>query len=129
MIMPNSPDRKGYIGVTYEKPNSIAGADLWVYYGITFQTESWNRTWNIIQNDKNGISPDHNSSNLSLGLDNLGNGWSVSVYIDNVFDQETYSYVNTSGNTYASMFGSDLNHNVRTLAQPRASWLTLKKDF
>jgi len=129
MIMPNSPDRKGYIGISYEKPGSIAGADLWVYYGMSFQSKSWNRTWNIIQNDTNGISPSHDSSDFSIGLDNLGNGWEVGVYIDNVFDQATYSFVNTGANNYAAMFGSNRDHNVRTLAQPRTTWLTLRKGF
>ena len=81
------------------------------------------------RNDTNGISPSHDESNFSIGLDNLANGWEVAVYIDNVFDQANYSYVNTSGNNYASMFGSNLNHNVRTLAQPRTTWLTLRKEF
>jgi outer membrane receptor protein involved in Fe transport len=148
MVMPNSPDQKGYIGITYEKPGSIAGADLWVYYGMSFQSSMWNRTWNVIQYndckeagsispslapingcDTNGISPSHNESNFSIGLDNLGNGWEVGVYIDNVFDQSNYSFVNTSGNTYSGIFGSDLNNNVRTLAQPRTTWLTLRKTF
>ena len=129
MIMPNSPDKKGYFGISYDKPNSIAGANLWAYYGISYQSESWNRTWNIIQNDTNGISPSFDNSNFSIGLDNLGNGWNVSLYIDNVFDQATYSYVNTSGNTYSGIFGSDLNNNVRTLAQPRTTWLTVRKNF
>ncbi len=44
MIMPNSPDRKGYFGISYDKPD-VAGGDLWVYYGYSFQSESWNRTW------------------------------------------------------------------------------------
>jgi outer membrane receptor protein involved in Fe transport len=129
MIMPNSPDRKGYIGISYEKPGSIAGADLWVYYGMSFQSKSWNRTWNIIQNDTNGISPSHDISDFSIGLDNLANGWEVGIYIDNVFDQATYSFVNTGQNNYADMFGSTRDHNVRTLAQPRTTWLTLRKGF
>ena len=129
MIMPNSPDRKGYFGISYDKPNSIAGANLWAYYGVSYQSESWNRTWNIIQNDTNGISPSFDNSNFSIGLDNLGDGWNVSLFIDNVFDQATYSYVNTSGNTYSGIFGSDLNNNVRTLAQPRTTWLTVRKNF
>ena len=129
MIMPNSPDRKGYIGISYEKPGSIAGADLWVYYSMSFQSKTWNRTWNIIQNDTNGISPSHDISDFSIGLDNLANGWEVGIYIDNVFDQATYSFVNTGQNNYADMFGSTRDHNVRTLAQPRTTWLTLRKGF
>jgi len=128
MVMANSPDQAGYVGITYEQPG-VAGGDLWVYYGLHYQSQSWNRTWNIIQNDTNGISPSHNESNFSIGLDNLGNGWEVGVYIDNVFDQSNYSFVNTSGNTYSGIFGSDLNNNVRTLAQPRTTWLTLRKGF
>jgi len=71
----------------------------------------------------------HPESNFSIGLDNLGNGWNVSVYIDNVFDQANYSFVNTGQNNYADMFGSNRDHNVRTLAQPRTTWLTLRKEF
>jgi outer membrane receptor protein involved in Fe transport len=128
MIMPNSPDRKGHLGISYDKPN-VAGGYLWVYYGVSFQSKTWNRTWNIINNDTNGISPSHDSSNFSMGLDDLANGWSVSLYIDNVADKATYSYVNTGANTYADMFGDNRDHNVRTLAQPRTAWLTVRKNF
>ena len=128
MIMPNSPDRKGYLGITYEQPD-VAGGDLWVYYGISYQSESWNRTYNIIQNDTNGISPAHDNSNLSIGLDNLGDGWNVSLYIDNVFDQATYSFVNTNANNYTDLFGTNSQRNVRSLAQPRTTWLVARKSF
>ena len=128
MVMANSPDQTGYIGITYEQPD-VAGGDLWVYYSLSYQSQSWNRTWNIIQNDTNGISPAYNTSNLSFGLDNLANGWHVSVYIDNLFDQATYGYVNTSYNDNADLFGNARDHNVRSLAQPRTTWLTVEKDF
>ena len=128
MAMPNSPDRKAYLGITYEQPN-VAGGDLWVYYGVSYQSESWNRTGNIIDNDRNGISPSHDNSNLSIGLDNLGDGWNVSLYIDNVFDQASYSFVNTNANTYTDLFGTDSQRNVRSLAQPRTTWLVVRKTF
>ena len=128
MIMPNSPETKGYLGISYDQPD-VAGGDLWVYYGISYQSESWNRTWNIINNDTNGISPSQESSNFSIGLDNLANGWNVSLYIDNVFDQATYSFINTGANTYSDMFGTDSQRNVRSLAQPRTTWLTVRKRF
>ena len=128
MAMPNSPDRKAYLGITYEQPD-VAGGDLWVYYGVSYQSESWNRTGNIIDNDRNGISPSHDNSNLSIGLDNLGDGWNVSLYIDNVFDQASYSFVNTNANTYTDLFGTDSQRNVRSLAQPRTTWLVVRKTF
>ena len=128
MAMPNSPDRKAYLGITYEQPD-VAGGDLWVYYGFSYQSESWNRTGNIIDNDRNGISPSHDNSNLSIGLDNLGDGWNVSLYIDNVFDQASYSFVNTNANTYTDLFGTDSQRNVRSLAQPRTTWLVVRKTF
>lgn len=128
MKMPNSPDRKGYLGISYNQPN-VAGGDLWVYYGISYQSESWNRTSNIIANDTNGLSPSHSNSNLSIGLDDLGNGWDVSLQIDNVFDQTTYSFVNTDSNNYADLFGSNRQRNVRNLAQPRTTWLVVRKTF
>ncbi|MDE0743977.1 MAG: TonB-dependent receptor [Woeseiaceae bacterium] len=128
MIMPNSPDRKGYFGISYDKPD-VAGGDLWVYYGFSFQSESWNRLGNIIDNDTNGISPSHNNSNFSIGLDNLSNGWNISLYIDNVFDDATYSFVNTNANNYADLFGAGTQRNVRSLAQPRTTWLTARKTF
>ena len=128
MSMPNSPDRKAYLGITYEQPD-VAGGDLWVYYGVSYQSESWNRTGNIIDNDRNGISPSHDNSNLSIGLDNLGDGWNVSLYIDNVFDQASYSFVNTNANTYTDLFGTDSQRNVRSLAQPRTTWLVVRKTY
>jgi len=128
MVMPNSPDRKGTLGISYNQPN-VVGGDLWVYYGLSYQSESWNRTWNIIQNDDSGLSPSHNNSNLSIGLDNLGNGWDVYLQIDNVFDQATYSFVNTGANVEADFFGSDRQRNTRSLAQPRTAWLVVRKNF
>ena len=128
MVMPNSPDRKGYLGISYNQPN-VAGGDFWIYYGLSYTSEMWNRTWNIIQNDSDGLSPSHNNSNLSIGLDDIGNGWDVSLQIDNVFDQATYSFVNTGANVEADFFGSDRQRNTRSLAQPRTAWLVVRKTF
>ncbi|MEC7367819.1 MAG: TonB-dependent receptor, partial [Pseudomonadota bacterium] len=128
MKMANSPDQKGYLGISYDRPD-VAGGDFWFYYGISYQGETWNRTSNIIENDASGISPSHHNSNLSVGLDDLGNGWGVSLYISNVFDQATYSFVNTGTNGYADLFGSDQQRDVRNLAQPRTAWLVVRKTF
>ncbi|MBT4523218.1 MAG: TonB-dependent receptor [Halieaceae bacterium] len=127
MPMPGAPEEKAFFSVSYDIPD-VLGGDLWFYYDITYESESWNGTTDIIDRDENGLSPSWHYSNFQMGLD-LPSDLSMVLSVDNVFDQETYSYVSTSGNDDADLFGDNRYHNLRSLDRPRTVWFTLRKDF
>jgi outer membrane receptor protein involved in Fe transport len=134
--MANSPDRKAYLGLNYDIPD-VLGGDMWIWYDISYESETWNSTWRIIQNDRSvGLSPSRNTSNLYVGLD-LPQQLRLTLQVNNVWDQENYSYMST-GENFESEYFSTVNpqgtangryRNVRSLERPRTVWLNLRKDF
>ena len=128
MPMPGSPEETAWLSVTYDVPN-VLGGDLWFYYDITYKSEIWNRTADIRDRDMNGLAPSWTVSNLQIGLD-LQNDLSFTLKVNNVFDESSYSYVSTTLNGYAEIFGqANPVHNIRSDARPRTAWLTMKKRF
>jgi outer membrane receptor protein involved in Fe transport len=127
MPMPNSPERKAFISFYYEIPDVFNG-DLWFYYDFSYQSETWNGLNDIVNNNRNGLTPSATYSSLSTGW-NLENGFSVDLNIRNLFDEASYYYVDTGNNAGADLFNDPRFHNIRTLDRPRTFWLTLRKAF
>jgi iron complex outermembrane recepter protein len=127
MTMPGSPDTSAWFAVTYDLPN-VLGGDMWFWYDISYQSESWNDVGNIISNNKNGLAPSWTSSNLQVGLD-LPSQWSFTLKVNNLFDQDGYGWVNTYDNGDADTFDDPRFHNLRAMEQPRTMWLTARKRF
>ena len=127
MDLPSSPDLKGHISVYYDI-DDVLGGDAWIYFDTSYQSETWNGTSDITINNKNGLSDTYTVSNLSFGLD-LSDGLNVTLMINNVFDDNDSTYVSTSPNDYADLFGDNRFHNEQTLERPRTTWLTVRKAF
>ena len=127
MPMANSPDQKAYLSFNYDIPD-VFGGDLWLWYDITSRGSSWNGTGNIRSGNTLGITPSYHTSNFQIGFD-LPNNLSLTLQIDNVWDQETYGYISTGSNYAPEYFGSARDYNVRTLARPRTAWFVIRKGF
>ena len=63
-----------------------------------------------------------------LGLD-LPNKLSLTVLVNNVWDQSTYSYVSTGSNGDADDFNDPRYHDLRSIDRPRTVWFTVRKGF
>jgi len=135
MTMPNSPKSSGHASIYYTVPE-VLGGDLWFYYDIAYQAESWNGTTNIRDHEvdptddsaKNGISPSWTYSSFSAGLQ-LANQFDVELNVRNLFDQKGYSYVGTWEADNAQLFGDSRYQRIRAQDRPRTYWLTLRKGF
>jgi iron complex outermembrane receptor protein len=127
MPMPGSPDAKGYASLEYTVPD-ILGGDLWFSYDISYSSESWASIDDIIDKEKEAEADEWWYSNFSMGFE-LPSNLTFTVRVDNVWDQQTYTYVSTYDNGSADLFGDSRFHNMRTLDQPRTAWLTVRKRF
>lgn len=125
--MPGSPDGKAWLGVDYTIPG-VLGGDFWFHYDISYEAEKWNNIDNIIDNNKDGLADEWYWSNLQMGLD-LENNLHFTFRVDNVWDQQTYGWVDTGGNGDADVFNDPRFHNTRSLDRPRTAWLTVRKGF
>jgi outer membrane receptor protein involved in Fe transport len=128
MPMPGSPERKAFLGVDYSIPD-LAGGTLSLHYDIAYQAETWNSTGSILSNDRNGLADAWTYSNLSLDYQPNNGSWWATLFVENLFDQRTYSWVNNFDNGSADLFGDPRWHNVRNIDRPRTIWLTLNYSF
>jgi outer membrane receptor protein involved in Fe transport len=127
MTMPNAPKFKAWASLNYNVPN-VLGGDLWFYYDFAYQDESWSGTDEIRDNDLDGLTPSMTISNFSTGL-RLPNELDITVTVNNLFDQNGYTYTWTGEGGNADRFGSDRYQRQRAQHRPRTVWLTLKKGF
>ena len=127
MPMPGSPEQKAWMSLTYTIPD-VLGGELWFYYDIAYQSETWNNKDNILTRNTNGLAPSWTHANLQIGLD-LQNDWSVKMKVNNLNNKTNYSYVSTVDNENAAAFGDARWHNIRTYDRPRTVWFSVKKSF
>jgi len=127
MPMPNSPERKYFISAYYEIPD-VLGGDFWVYLDHSYESEKWNTSSNIVNDNRFGIAPSWTYSSLKFGL-MLQNGLEFDVHVRNLFDEKGYGYVSTGSNNDADLFNDPREHNLRALSQPRTVWFSVRKNF
>jgi len=127
MPLPSSPDMTAHASVQYTIPN-VWGGDLWFYYDFAYSSEIWNSLGNIREDDQRGLAPSWTFSNLSAGL-SMANQWDVEVHINNLFDQDGYSYVWTGESENAELFNDPRYRQIRAQDRPRTVWLTIRKGF
>ncbi|MFZ9053894.1 MAG: hypothetical protein ACO22K_12840, partial [Woeseiaceae bacterium] len=127
MTMPNAPEFKAWASLNYTVPN-VLGGDLWFYYDFAYQDESWSGVGEIRDNDPDGLTPSMTISNFSTGL-RLPKELDITVTVNNLFDQNGYTYTWTGEGGNADRFGSDRYQRQRAQHRPRTVWLTLKKGF
>lgn len=127
MPMPGSPEQKFMISAYYEVPD-IFGGQLWFYIDHSYHAEQWGGTFDIFNNNTDGLTPSWTNSNFSVGL-RLPNQFEAVVNIQNLFDERGYNIQSVGENENADYFGDPRNHNLRILARPRTVWLSLKKRF
>jgi outer membrane receptor protein involved in Fe transport len=128
MPMVNSPDTKAYLSLLYDVPADVLGGNLWLWYDISYTSETWGRTWYIIDQNMDGLAPSRHTSNFQIGLD-LPNELSVTLQVDNVWDNDSYEYVELGGAYQPQWFGVDREQNLRSLARPRTAWISVRKGF
>jgi len=127
MTMPNAPELKAWASVNYTMPD-VWGGDLWFYYDFAYQDESWSGISTIRENDPDGLTPSMTISNFSTGL-RLPNQLDITVNVNNLFNQDGFTYIWTGEGSSADTFGSDRYQRQRAQHRPRTVWLTLKKGF
>jgi len=127
MPMPGSPERKYFVSAYYEIPDVFNG-DFWVYLDHSYVSETWNSNWNIINNNRNAISPSSTYSSLKLGF-RTQNELEFDLHVKNLFDEDGYHYVSTGSNDQADLFDDPRYHDLRSLDQPRTIWFSVRKDF
>ena len=128
MTMPGSPESKAWLSLVYDIPG-VLGGDFWTYYDFSYQSETWNTTSNIRDNDVTGLAPSWTHSNLIFGLD-YDNDLSVTIKINNLFDEATHSYMNTGIRGNAEEFpGQTRDLTNRNEGRPRTVWFTMRKGF
>ena len=101
---------------------------MWLYYDFSYSDEIWNETDNIVENDTDGIAPSWTYSTFSAGLQ-LPNQWDVELNVQNLFDQQGYSYVWTGEADNAELFNDPRYRRIRAQDRPRTIWLTVRKGF
>ena len=127
MPLPNAPDRYIVANINYSIPD-VLGGDLWLYYDFTYSSEVWNETYDIVENDRRGLSPSWTYHTLSAGLQ-LPNQWDVEVHIRNLTDQSGYSYTWTGESDEAETFHDPRYRRLRAQERPRTIWLSVRKGF
>jgi len=127
MPMPGSPESKYFVSAYYEIPD-VLGGDFWVYFDHSYQSETWNRISDIVDNNTRGLAPSWTYSSLKFGLF-LQNGFDFDVHIRNLFDEPGYGYIDTFSNDDADLFSDPREHNLRSLSQPRTVWVSMRKRF
>ena len=127
MTMPGSPKRKYFISAYYEIPD-VLGGDFWVYFDHSYQSQTWNRISDIVNNSTRGLAPSWTYSSLKFGL-RLQNDLEFDVHVRNLFDEVGYSYVDTFSNNDADLFNDPRYHNTRSQSQPRTVWLSARMRF
>jgi outer membrane receptor protein involved in Fe transport len=128
MPMPGSPERKAFLGVDYNIPN-IAGGMLSFHYDIAYQSETWNSTGSVLSNDRTGLIDSWDYSNFSVAYEPNNGNWWANLFVENLFDQRTYSWVDNFDNGAADLFGDPRWHNLQNIDRPRTIWLTLNYSF
>lgn len=127
MTMPGSPERKYFISAYYEIPD-VFGGDFWIYFDHSYQSDTWNRISDIVDNSTRGLAPSWTYSSLKFGL-RLENELEFDVHVRNLFDEDGYSYIDTFNNNDADLFGDSRYHNLRSQSQPRTVWLSARMRF
>jgi outer membrane receptor protein involved in Fe transport len=127
--MPGSPENKAWLSVNYEVPN-VFGGDLWFYYDIAYQSETWSRISDIRDDYKGGLADSWTFSNFSAGL-YLNNGVDITFKVRNLFDEHGWNNAYTSYDDYGDeFFGGDPRFkSTRSLDVPRTMSLTFRKAF
>ena len=126
--MPNSPPLKAWMSFAYDVPN-VMGGDLSFYYDVSYQDEVWNTTENARDEDTSGLAESWTYHNFSVGL-TLPSQLNVTLKVNNLFDQDTATYINDSIQGYSEEFpnGTRDRRNANR-GRPRTVWLSLRKDF
>jgi outer membrane receptor protein involved in Fe transport len=127
MPLPGSPETKYHVSAYYEIPD-VLGGDFWFYIDHSYQSETWNNTYNTVNNFTEGLAPSWTHSSLSFGL-RMQNQLEFDVNVRNLFDEDGYGYVSTGENDDADLFGDPRYHNLRSQSRPRTIWLSLRKRF
>jgi len=126
--MPNSTPLKLWGAIMYDIPNFLGG-ELSLYFDTSYQDSTYNNTFNARTEDPTGRAPSWTYSNFSAGM-YWDNELSLTVRVNNVFDESTASYINDSIQNYSLAFENPsrdlLNANH---GRPRTVWLSLRKDF
>jgi len=127
MPMPGSPESKYFVSAYYEVPD-VFGGEFYIYFDYAYQSDTWNKVEDIVDNNTNGLAPSWTYSTLKFGL-NLPSQFGIDLQVRNLFDEKGYTYVATSANGYADLFGDARWHDLRSQSRPRTVWLSLRKDF
>jgi iron complex outermembrane receptor protein len=128
MILPGSPQWKGRFALFWTIPGLFGSEEAFVNYDFSFQDETWDSLTNISENDREGIIPSWNVSNLQLGA-RLENNWTITFVVRNLFDQKAMSWLDTGGNYASDWFGVDWNRNIRSYNRPRSFGLQVRKNW
>ena len=112
----------------YDIPNFLGG-ELSLYFDTSYQDSTYNNTFNARTEDETGQSPSWTHSNFSAGM-YWDNDLSLTLRVNNVFDESTASYINDSIQNYSTEFPTSTRDRLNANhGRPRTVWLSLRKDF
>jgi outer membrane receptor protein involved in Fe transport len=128
MTMPNSPKWKGRAALYWTIPGAWGTEDLFLTYDISFQGKTWNSLSNISNDNRNGIIPSWNVSNLQFGA-HLRDELMISLVVRNLFDQKAQSWLDTGGNYIPDFFEADWGRDIRSYNRPRSISIQVRKNW
>lgn len=126
--MPGSPPKKAWASVNYDIPD-VLGGTMSFYYQVSYQDATWNNTDNARDKNSNGLASSWNNHNLSMGL-HLPNDFSITARVNNIFDQNSTTYINDTIQGYSETFPNETRDRLNAnRGRPRTVWLSLRKGF
>lgn len=126
--MPNSPEWKAWMSLAYDLPD-VWGGDMSFYYDVSYQEEVWNTSGNARDKDQTGLAPSWVHHNFSVGL-MLPSQLSFTLKVNNVFNNDTASYIANSIQGYSQAFPLETRDRFNAnRGRPRTFWLSMRKDF
>jgi outer membrane receptor protein involved in Fe transport len=130
--MPSSPQWKGWAALHWTIPGLFGTEEAWFNYNISFQDETWNNLWNMIDyyngEPKEGVVPSWNYSNVQFGV-RLQNDWTINLVVRNIWDQKAMMWLSTGDNYISDFFGADWNRDIRSYNRPRTIGLQVRKNW
>jgi len=134
--MPISPKEKYWASVEYTFPRFVATGDLWTSFSYSQQGKVWDSLTAIRNNNSDDpddvaasldfLIPEYRYSTFQVGFTS-DSGWSSSLIVRNVFDDDSYSYL--SSTSYGDLFGDPRFSHIRNLQRPLSYYFNFTKKW
>ena len=117
-------------------PDFLPQGDLWTSFAYSYQGKVWDSLTAIRDNNSDDpadvadsqdfLIPEWTSGTFQVGFTG-DNGWSSTLIVRNVFDDDSYSYLSSS--SYGDIFGDPRMRHIRNLQRPISYYLNFTKKW